>query len=262
MALGEQDEVVDRVICVVNNDAITQFDVAEAEAFHYFERKEEPPPEEARQQVRARILGRMIDSRLQLQQAQRESIAIEEAEVREGLAEIMKQLKVRDEAELAPVLKAQGATLEQARKRIREQLMVQKVVRRKVALRVTVTEQEVDRYFQDNREKLETGLTFEARHMLFLPGGQRGPAAWDAARQARRGGPCPGGRRRRLGGAGREVLGGWLGQGRRVARAASSAASWRRTSSEPSSISPRASTRRRSSRNWAITSSSSTPRRP
>jgi peptidyl-prolyl cis-trans isomerase SurA len=183
VALGEQDEIVDRVICVVNNDAITQFDVAEAEAFHYFERKEEPPAEEARRQVRARILGRMIDSRLQLQQAQRESIAIEEAEVRDGLAEIMKQLKVRDEAELAPVLAAQGATLEQARKRIREQLMVQKVVRRKVALRVTVTEQEVDRYFQDNREKLETGLTFEARHMLFVPGAGAGPAEWDAARR-------------------------------------------------------------------------------
>jgi peptidyl-prolyl cis-trans isomerase SurA len=182
-ALGEHDEVVDRVICVVNNDAITQFDVAEAEAFHYFERKEEPPPDEARQQVRARILGRMIDSRLQLQQAQRESIAVEEAEVRDGLAEIMKQLKVRDEAELAQVLRAQGATIEQARKRIREQLMVQKVVRRKVALRVTVTEQEVDRYLQENREKLETGLTFEARHMLFLPEANGGPAAWDAARK-------------------------------------------------------------------------------
>ena len=183
VALGEQDEVVDRVICVVNNDAITQFDVAEAEAFHYFERKEEPPAEEARHQVRAHILGRMIDSRLQLQQAQREGIAIEEAEVRDGLAEIMKQLKVRDEAELAPVLKAQGATVEQARKRIREQLMVQKVVRRKVALRVTVTEQEVDRYLQENREKLETGLTFEARHMLFLPEASGGPAAWDAPRK-------------------------------------------------------------------------------
>jgi peptidyl-prolyl cis-trans isomerase SurA len=183
VALGEQDEVVDRVICVVNNDAITQFDIAEAEAFHYFERKEEPPAEEARRQVRARILSRMIDSRLQLQQAQRDSITVEEAEIREGLAEVMKQLKVRDEAELAPVLKAQGATVEQARKRIREQLMVQKVVRRKVTLRVTVTEEEVDRYLQENRDKLETGLTFEARHMLFLPEADGGPAAWDAARK-------------------------------------------------------------------------------
>jgi peptidyl-prolyl cis-trans isomerase SurA len=182
VALGEQDEVVDRVLCVVNNDAITQFDVAEAEAFHYFERKEEPGSEDVRREVRARILARMIDSRLQLQQAQRDSIAVEEAEIKEGLAEIMKQLKVRDEAELAPVLKAQGATVEQARKRIREQLMVQKVVRRKVALRVTVTEQEVDRYLEQNRDKLETGLTFEARHMLFLPTPDGGPAAWEGAR--------------------------------------------------------------------------------
>jgi peptidyl-prolyl cis-trans isomerase SurA len=81
------------------------------------------------------------------------------------------------------VLKAQGATLEQAKKRVREQLMVQKVVRRKVALRVTVTEQEVDHYLAANRDKLETGLTFEARHMLFFPEASGGPQAWDAPRQ-------------------------------------------------------------------------------
>lgn len=182
-AVSERDEIIDRVICVVNNDAITQFDVAEAEAFHYFERREQPGSEETRRQVRARLLARMIDTRLQLQQAQREEITVEEAEIAEGLAEIMKQLNVKDEVALAPVLKAQGASLEQARKRIREQLMVQKVVRRKVGLRVTVTEAEVDHYLARNRDKLEVGLTFEARHMLFLPPAGGRPADWEAARR-------------------------------------------------------------------------------
>ena len=47
--------------------------------------------------------------------------------------------------------------------------MVQRVVRRKVALRISVTEQEIDRYITENREKLETGLTFGARHILVMP---------------------------------------------------------------------------------------------
>ena len=59
--------------------------------------------------------------------------------------------------------------LEAARRRVRDQLMVQRIIRRKVGLRVSVTEGEIDRYLAENREKLETGLTFEARHMLFLP---------------------------------------------------------------------------------------------
>jgi peptidyl-prolyl cis-trans isomerase SurA len=182
-ANADPDEVLDRVICVVNNDAITQFDVAEAEAFYYFERKEEPGPPDAQQALRARILSRMIENRLQLQQAQRENITVEDAELKDGLADIMKQLKVTDEAQLEPVLKAQGATLDQAKRRIREQILVQKVVRRKVGLRVTVTEQEVDRYFAENREKLDTGLTFEARHMLFLPAGNDSDASWETARK-------------------------------------------------------------------------------
>ena len=60
--------------------------------------------------------------------------------------------------------------------------MVQRVVRRKVALRISVTEQEIDRYLDENREKLETGLTFEARHILVVPDPTKAEEGWEAAR--------------------------------------------------------------------------------
>ena len=56
------------------------------------------------------------------------------------------------------------------------------MVRRKVALRISVTEQEIDRYLTDNREKLETGLTFAARHILVMPDPAKGEEGWIAAR--------------------------------------------------------------------------------
>jgi len=56
-------------------------------------------------------------------------------------------------------------------------------VRRKVALRVTVTEEDIDQYLNANREKLETGLTFEARHILFLSQSGAGEDGWQAARR-------------------------------------------------------------------------------
>lgn len=65
---------------------------------------------------------------------------------------------------------------------MREQLMVQRVVRRKVALRISVTEQEIDKYLAENRDKLETGLTFEARHILVAPDPAKGEDGWTAAR--------------------------------------------------------------------------------
>jgi peptidyl-prolyl cis-trans isomerase SurA len=177
-------EVVDRVVCVVNNDAVTQYELDEAEAYHLYENKLAGPPEgDARRALREQLLDRIIEGRLQLQQAERDKVTVEDPEIVEQLGELMKRFSVSTDAQLEEALKPQGVTLEGVKRRIRETLMVQKVVRRKVTLRVSVTEQEIDRYLVENRDKLETGLTFEARHILFLPEAGRGDDGWQSARR-------------------------------------------------------------------------------
>jgi len=183
-ATAAPGEVVDRVICVVNNDAVTQYELDEAEAYYLYENKMTSPPEgEARRTLREQILSRIIEGRLQLQQAEREKITVEDAELAEQMAEIMKKLNVKTEAELEVVLQPQGVTVDGVKRRIRETMMVQKVIRRKVTLRISVTEQEIDRYLAENRDKLEAGLTFEARHILFVPEPGRGEDGWQSAKQ-------------------------------------------------------------------------------
>jgi peptidyl-prolyl cis-trans isomerase SurA len=181
--LADSEAVLDRVVCVVNNDAITLSELDEAEAYYYHENGESPREGEARRELRDRILRRMIDNRLQLQQAERDKITVEDVEIAEQLADVMKKLNVATEAELQQMFKSQGVAVEGVKKRLRDQLMVQKVIRRKVTLRVSVTEQEIDRYLAENRDKLETGLTFEARHTFFLPEPGRGEEGWAAARR-------------------------------------------------------------------------------
>jgi peptidyl-prolyl cis-trans isomerase SurA len=179
----QSDEIVDRVITVVNNDAVTLFQLDEAEAYHVYETKQEPKDAAARQALREQLLQRLIDNRLQLQQAERDKVTVEDAELAEQLNEVMKKLGVTTEPRMAEALKAHGMTLDGLKRRLREQVMVQRVVRRKVTLRVTVTEQEIDRYLAENREKLETGLSFHARHILFLPDPGRGEDGWTDARR-------------------------------------------------------------------------------
>jgi len=180
--LHDSDDVVDRVICVVNNDAITQYELDEAELYYLAETRERPSDGEARKVLRSRLLQNLIENRIQLQQAEREKVVVEDAELAESLGDIMKKLKAKDDTEFEAMIKTQGLTLEGVKKRLREQLMVQRVVRRKVALRISVTEQEIDKYLVENREKLETGLTFGARHILVLPDPAKGEEGWTAAR--------------------------------------------------------------------------------
>jgi len=176
-------DVVDRVVCVVNNDAITQYELDEAELYYLAETRERMSDGEARKALRERLLQNLIENRIQLQQAEREKVTVDDTELAEALGDIMKKLKAKDEKEFEEIVKAQGLTVEGVKKRLRESLMVQRVIRRKVALRISVTEQEIDNYLAENREKLETGLTFAARHILFVPDPNKGEEGWIEARK-------------------------------------------------------------------------------
>jgi peptidyl-prolyl cis-trans isomerase SurA len=72
-------------------------------------------------------------------------------------------------------------TLESLKKRLRDGLKVQKLIRRKVTLRVSVTEAEINQYLNENRAKLETDLSFHARHILITPEADT-DVGWEGAR--------------------------------------------------------------------------------
>lgn len=179
--LEAHDAVADRVIAVVNNDAITLGELQESLLAYRQENRGRAglPSDEA---LSKEFLTKLIDSRLQLQEAEREKIVVDDQEVDDELRERIKRYGVSTFEEFEALIKPQGVTLESIKKRLREGLRISKVVRRKVALRVSVTEQEITQYLEDNRGKLETGLAYHARHILIVPESGASDAAWEGAR--------------------------------------------------------------------------------
>jgi peptidyl-prolyl cis-trans isomerase SurA len=173
------ESVVDRVVAVVNNDAITWGELLQSVLAYRQDSNQAAPASD--EDLARQVLTRLIDGRLQLQEAEREKIVVEDQEVTEELQDRLKKLGGKTQEELEAVLKTQGMTIDSVKQRIRDGLRTAKVQRRKVGMRVSVTEPEVDRYFAENRQKLETGLAYHARHILILPEGDT-EAAWQAAR--------------------------------------------------------------------------------
>jgi peptidyl-prolyl cis-trans isomerase SurA len=174
------DTVTDRVIAVVNNDAITLGELQESIVSYRAENASQrsgPSDEELRRD----FLNRLIDNRLQLQEADREKVVVEEVELNEEFLERIKRYGVKTEEEFEKLVRGQGVTVDAIKKRLRDGLKVQKLVRRKVTLRVSVTEAEITKYLDENRSKLETGLSFHARHILITPEASD-DAAWESAR--------------------------------------------------------------------------------
>jgi peptidyl-prolyl cis-trans isomerase SurA len=179
-AVEVDDDITDRVIAVVNNDAITLGELQESiVAFRQENRQRQAVSDD---ELARQFLSRLIDTRLQLQEAEREKIEVEDAEVAEELAARVKRHGVTSQAELDRLLKEQGLSLEAVRARVRDALRVSKVVRRKVTLRISVTDQEVEEYLAQNRANLETGLSYRARHILVVPEPGAGDGGVEAAR--------------------------------------------------------------------------------
>jgi peptidyl-prolyl cis-trans isomerase SurA len=174
------DSVSDRIIAVVNNDAITLAELQESIVSYRQENaaaRSGPSDEELRRD----FLNRLIDNRLQLQEADREKVTVEDTELNEEFLDRIKRYGLKTEDEFEKMVRAQGVTLDSIKKRLRDGLKIQKLVRRKVTLRVSVTEAEINQYLDENRAKLETDLSFHARHILITPEAD-GDVGWESAR--------------------------------------------------------------------------------
>ena len=173
------EAVTDRIVAVVNNDAITLAELQEQIVSYRQENPGRTGPTD--DELRRDFLNKLIESRLQLQEADREKIVVEDVELNEEFLERIKRYGVKTEDEFEKLIKNQGVTIESIKKRLRDGLKVQKLVRRKVTLRVSVTEAEINQYLAENRAKLETGLSFHARHILITPEADT-DAGWESAR--------------------------------------------------------------------------------
>jgi peptidyl-prolyl cis-trans isomerase SurA len=173
------EDVSDRIVAVVNNDAITLVEVQEAVAAYRQESRGRAGDSD--EELGRQFLTRLIESRLQLQEAERDKVVVDDAEVEEELAERMKRFGAKNRTEVEAMIKSQGLSLDAVKKRVRDAVRIGKVIRRKVTLRISVTEDEINQYLAQNRDKLETGLTYHARHILVIPDGGS-DAAWEGAR--------------------------------------------------------------------------------
>lgn len=90
---GAQAQMLDRVVAVINDEAISYRDV-EARVRLALVSSNIPDSQEARQRVVPQVLRKMIDERLQLQEAQRLSIVLSNADVDGAIATIEQQSRM------------------------------------------------------------------------------------------------------------------------------------------------------------------------
>jgi parvulin-like peptidyl-prolyl isomerase len=172
--------VIDRVVAVVNGEVIMMSELQEAVLLARRETKEVAAADLG--EVQKQMLNKMVEHRLQVQEARRENITVSDDELSAELEDFVRR-NGGDRARIDRQLRAQGITWESLRREIRDQLMVRKIRSRRISRRASITEAEVDAYIAANRGKFEAGLKYHPRHIAVLAQPPDQPAAWERARQ-------------------------------------------------------------------------------
>ncbi len=130
------------IAAVVNDEAISNADVEGRMRLALLGAGMQPPPEVVAR-LKNQILRAMVDERLQLQEANRLGVTVEDAELAQELAHLAQQNGVPPD-QLAGFFASRGVPISALREQIKASIAWAKVVQRKIRPQVVVGEDEVD----------------------------------------------------------------------------------------------------------------------
>lgn len=140
----------DYIVAVVNSEPVTNNEVRTAmqRVLQDIAQKRQvaPPADE----LRRRVLERLVNERAQLQEAAESGIRIDEGAIAEAEQTIARQNQI-DVAELRARVAKDGVSPAKFRSQLRDQLMLQRLHERDVEGRIRVSEADIDRFLADQQ---------------------------------------------------------------------------------------------------------------
>lgn len=136
---------LDRVVAVVNNEAVTQFDVTEQKRLvlaQMQDAKVQPPAGEA---LDKQVLERLVTERAMLQFAKEAGVRVDDQMVERAILRIAQDNKMTPE-EFRRALEREKIAFAKYREDIRKEITIQRIREREVDSHVTVSDAELDAY--------------------------------------------------------------------------------------------------------------------
>jgi peptidyl-prolyl cis-trans isomerase SurA len=149
-ANAEAPQQADYIVAVVNSEPVTNNEVRNATQRlmqDMAQQRQTPPPVD---ELRRRVMERLINERAQLQVANESGIRVEDSAIDQAEQAVARQNQL-DVAELHKRVAKDGLTVAQFRKQLRDQLMLQRLHEREVEGKVRVTDADIDRYLAEQQ---------------------------------------------------------------------------------------------------------------
>ena len=180
-ALAEKPVLVDRIVAVVNKEAITlselndQVEAAERQ----LRRQGTPLPE--RSALERQVLDRLILLKAQLQLARGTGVRVDEVQLDRAVERIAENNNMTLSA-FRSALERDGVPFDKFREEVRDQILLTRLREREVDNKIQVSDGEIDQYLERNEDTSKPRVEFNIAHILVRLPDQASPERIEAAR--------------------------------------------------------------------------------
>jgi peptidyl-prolyl cis-trans isomerase SurA len=158
---------IDRVIAVVNDEAITQYELDDARSVVLQQLKQQNVQQPATDVLDKQVLERLIIERALLQHAKDSGIKVDDTQVERAIQRIAEDNKLTLDG-LRQVLSRDGVTYVKYREDVRREIIVQRLREREVDARITVSDAEVENYLATIKAQFGGEAEYRLAHILVV----------------------------------------------------------------------------------------------
>jgi len=158
---------IDRVIAVVNDEAITQYELEEARRIVLQQLKQQNVQQPARDVLDKQVLERLITERALLQYAKESGIKVDDTQVERTIQRIAEDNKLTMDT-LRQALARDGVPYAKYRDDVRNEIILQRLREREVDNRVMVSDSEVENYLAMVKAQAGGESEYRLAHILVV----------------------------------------------------------------------------------------------
>ena len=160
-----QQQLIDRIVAIVNKDVITQRDLAERVAVVEGQLKRQGTPLPPADALERQVLERMISDRVQVQYARETGVRADDVQVDRTVQMIAEQNRV-SLADFRRLLAQQGVSFERFRDDIRNEILISRLREREVDSKIQIAESEIDNFLEDTQSTASGPAQYNFSHIL------------------------------------------------------------------------------------------------
>jgi peptidyl-prolyl cis-trans isomerase SurA len=162
-------EILEQILVKVNGEILTKTDLETRQVENLRQRARQMTDDDLKKaiaEVTPDILVNAVDEILLLQRGKELGYKVTDEQFKRVLENIRKENKLESDDQFAAALKQEGLTLEQLRKNLERQMVINQVQQVEVAGKLGITESEAQGYYADHQKEFTTPAQITLRELL------------------------------------------------------------------------------------------------